>query len=167
MCISCQRRKTVFCERWYALSYCIILHGIVLHGIAWNCMELHGIKPSGIKWYFMALHPIAAFFGYFTQARKLNLWWWEEPGLNVFETVFQEICKFHWRSRSNLNIWTLWSFQTFFIIQSQSCNCEKCTVHKFPLYQREILCKISLGRFNGLNVVVMGSSLTAVTPCKM
>ena len=69
-----EEEKTVFCERWYALSYCIILHGIVLHGIAWNCMELHGIKPSGIKWYFMALHPIAAFFGYFTQARKLNFW---------------------------------------------------------------------------------------------
>ena len=50
-------------------------------------------------------------------------------------------------SRSNLNLWILWAFQTFFIIQS--CDCEKCTAHKFPL-----LCKISLGQFNGLNVVV-------------
>ena len=126
----------------------------MLSDIGLYYMALHGIKPSCIAWYSMELHPNAAFFGYFTQARKLNLWWWEEPGLNVFETVFQEICKFHWRSRSNLNIFTLWSFQTFFIIQSQSCNCEKCTVHKFPLYQREILYKISLGQINGLNVVV-------------
>ena len=33
-----EEEKTVFCERWYALSYCIILHGIVLY-----CMELYFI----------------------------------------------------------------------------------------------------------------------------
>ena len=60
MCISCQRRKTVFCECWYALSYCIIFHGIVLHGIAWNCIVWHctllppssGILPKLDNWTF-------------------------------------------------------------------------------------------------------------------